>query len=257
MLYPDESAVSATETPLPAAALPDLSQWSIIIPVLNEAAGIVQCMRALQPLRRLGVVLIVVDGGSEDDTLALAAPWADRCLRSEAGRAIQMNHGAGYCESSLLLFLHADTRLPQQAAELLYQLSEARSPWGFFAIRLSGKARMLRLVERMISWRSRLTGIAGGDQALFVRRELFNSLGGFPALPLMEDIALCKRFSQRGLAPRCLSEAVVSSSRRWEEYGIGRTIVLMWCLRLAYFLGVDPARLRRHYVFRPSRMQSR
>ena len=219
---------------------------SIVIPVLDEASGIVETLRALQPYRERGHEVIVVDGGSRDDTPARAGPLVDRLLDSPPGRARQMNRGAAVAHGDVLLFLHADTKLPAQADALIATGLEGDARWGRFDVRLSGHHFMLRLVERMMNLRSRLTGIATGDQALFVRRELFEQAGGFDEIPLMEDIALSRRLKR--LAPcACLRRPVITSSRRWEENGILATILLMWRLRLAYWLGADPARLVRDY----------
>jgi rSAM/selenodomain-associated transferase 2 len=218
---------------------------SIIVPALNEAAGIAATLAPLQPLRARGHEVVVVDGGSTDGTPALAAPLADRVVSAPRGRAAQQNAGAAAATGDILLFLHADTTLPQGAdARVLDALR--RGGWGRFDVRLSGRHPLLRVVERMISLRSRLNGIATGDQAIFVRREWFQRVGGFPALPLMEDVAITRSLRRLG-APVCLRARVTTSSRRWEERGIVRTIVLMWRLRWAYFRGADPAELARRY----------
>lgn len=216
---------------------------SIVIPVLNEAGEIAACLGALQSMRNRGVELIVADGGSSDGTVDLALPLADNLVISERGRALQMNAGAALAQGDYLLFLHADTTLP--AGFVPDWLGDA--PWGFFSVRLSGRAWLLRVVEWSMSWRSRLSAIGTGDQGLFVRRELFQEMGGFPAIPLMEDLAICRRLKRRS-RPRVLPAPVLTSSRRWEQRGIARTILTMWCLRLAYFVGV-PARslVRRYY----------
>jgi rSAM/selenodomain-associated transferase 2 len=220
---------------------------SIIIPTLNEAGQIVATLQALQPLRAAGQEVIVVDGGSSDDTVALARPLADT-LPSPRGRSRQMNAGAAQARGDILLFLHADTTLPQHALPaMLDGLSHSGRAWGRFDVRLSGRQAMLRVIERMMNWRSRVTGIATGDQAMFVRREVFQAVGSFPDIALMEDIALSRTLKRTCGAPLCLSTPVVTSSRRWEEHGILRTMLLMWRLRLAYFLGASPARLARLY----------
>jgi rSAM/selenodomain-associated transferase 2 len=224
---------------------------SVIIPVLNEAAVLRDTLSALRPLRADGHELIVVDGGSCDASAAIAAELADRVLRAERGRARQMNAGAHVARGDVLLFLHADTRLPAQAARIIFDGLRARNAaWGRFDVRLSGSHPLLRVVERMMNWRSRVGGIATGDQAIFVRRELFAAVGGFPEIPLMEDVALCKTLKRHG-RPLCLAHTITTSSRRWEAHGVIRTIVLMWCLRLAYALGADPHRLARSYDRNP------
>ena len=218
---------------------------SIIIPALDEAAGIRAALAPLQPLRARGHEVIVVDGGSTDGTPDLAAPLADQVVASPRGRAVQQNAGAAAAGGSILLFLHADTILPEGADDLILT-GLRRHGWGRFDVRLSGRHPLLRVVERMIGFRSRLSGIATGDQAIFVRRDWFRRAGGFPALPLMEDVAITTRLKRLG-PPLCLRARVTTSSRRWEERGILRTIVLMWRLRWAYFRGADPAELARRY----------
>ncbi|RKZ38358.1 MAG: glycosyl transferase [Gammaproteobacteria bacterium] len=218
---------------------------SIIIPTLNEQTIIVETLQTLQPLREAGHEVIVVDGGSIDNTRTLAAPLADSVLLSQSGRARQMNMGARFAHHDILLFLHADTRLPKQADTLIINsLSERK--WGRFNVRLSGRAWLLRVVERFMNWRSCLIGIATGDQAIFVQRHLYTQVQGFPNIPLMEDIALSrqlKKFSR----PSCIQTPVVTSSRRWEQNGILWTILLMWGLRLAYAIGVNPKTLKEFY----------
>jgi len=223
---------------------------AIVVPVLDEEASIAAMLQSLAPLRARGAAVIVVDGGSRDDTVACAAPFADRVLETGRGRALQMNAGARCTEaaaSGVLLFLHADTRLPADADQVLQQaLAGSRRVWGRFDLRLDGSGRALRLVETMVNWRSRLTGIATGDQAIFVTRAAFDALGGYAPLPLMEDIDFCRR-AKRLSRPLRLRQRVVTSARRWQRHGLLRTIVLMWSLRLAYFLGADPEALARRY----------
>jgi rSAM/selenodomain-associated transferase 2 len=225
---------------------------SIIVPTLNETDGIVAHLTALQPLRRRGGEVIVVDGGSTDDTPGLAAPLADRVIAAHRGRAAQMNAGARCAHGDVLLFLHADTRLPASADSLLAKgLADERWVWGRFDVVIEGKHPLLRLVAWSMNRRSRLTGIATGDQAMFVRRETFAKVGGFPELPLMEDIALSRRL--KCLArPLCISERVTTSGRRWEQRGVLQTIVLMWWLRAWYWLGADPERLAQTYASAPT-----
>ena len=221
-------------------------QLSIIVPALNEAGCIRELLRQLQALRAQGHEVIVVDGGSCDATVALAQPLVDQLLPAPAGRALQMNIGAQAARGRVLWFVHADTRVPEKAAPVIIESVAHAAGWGRFDVRLSGDRLLLRLVERMMNWRSRFTGIATGDQGIFVTRELFERVGGFAAMPLMEDIDLSRRL-KREQRPLCLRDTLTSSSRRWEQKGIVRTIALMWVLRLAYFLGVPPARLAMHY----------
>jgi rSAM/selenodomain-associated transferase 2 len=229
---------------MPSAAL---TRISIVIPALNEAAGIAQALRPLQPLRARGHEVIVVDGGSADATVEIARPLADRVIASPPGRARQQNAGAEAATGDVLLFLHADTLLPGEADRLVLDgLTRSGRGWGRFDVRLSGRRPALRMVERMMNLRSRATGIATGDQAIFVRAEWFRRAGGFPQIPLMEDVALSTALRRLG-PPLCLRQPVLTSSRRWEERGVLRTILLMWRLRAEYALGADPARLAERY----------
>ncbi|WP_310387359.1 TIGR04283 family arsenosugar biosynthesis glycosyltransferase [Roseateles sp.] len=219
---------------------------SIVIPALNEAAGIAASLQALQTLRGRGVELILVDGGSADDTVERARPWADIVITAARGRALQMNAGAARSQGEVLLFLHADTELPPAADQLILSAIEAGASWGRFDVHISGAARLLRVVALMMNWRSRLSGIATGDQAMFVRREVFERLGGFPAQPLMEDVELSKRLG-RLARPACLRAKVRTSGRRWESRGLWRTIWLMWSLRWRYWRGEPAESLARAY----------
>jgi len=219
---------------------------SIVIPTLNEADGIVEALTALTPLRALGHEVIVVDAG-EDGTAELARSRADRVLRGPRGRAAQMNRGAAAARGDVLVFLHADTRLLASADRLIADgLAVTGRAWGRFDVRLSGGQPSLRIVEASMNWRSRLTGIATGDQAIFVTRDRFRAVGGYPEMALMEDVALSKALKRLG-PPLCLRARVTTSSRRWERDGVVRTVLLMWSLRLRYFLGADPSGLARRY----------
>ncbi len=218
---------------------------AVVVPALNEAATIADTLRALQPLRARGAEIVVVDGGSDDGTAARAAPWADRVIAAPRGRALQMNAGAAAARAARLVFLHADTLLPPDADALVHAALE-RGPWGRFDVRIDGAPRLLRVVAVLMNLRSRLSGIATGDQAIFVRREAFDAVGGFPAQPLMEDVELSRRL-RRLARPACLREPVRTSGRRWESRGVWRTIVLMWSLRWRYWRGVPAEVLAREW----------
>ena len=218
-----------------------MRRLTIVVPVLNEATIIVDALTALAPLRARGAEIVVVDSGSTDGSPDLARPLADRAIAAPPGRGAPLNAGAALGRGDALLFLHADTTLPPDADRLIAAAFRHRA-WGRFDLRIAGRHPFLAVVARMITWRSRLTGIAGGDQAIFVTREAFVAVGGFPDLPLMEDIAMSRRL-KRLSRPFCIGAPIVTSGRRWEHHGVLRTILLMWRLRLAYYFGVEPARL--------------
>ena len=221
----------------------------IVVPVLDEAPNLAACLGALQHLRQRGARVVVVDGGSSDNSLAIARDLADFAFVAPQGRARQMNAGAAGCTGELLLFLHADTRLPHDADALVRRAMQGRRRWGRFDVTIDSPRPVVRVVEALMNLRSRWTGIATGDQAIFVRKDLFEQVGGFPDQPLMEDVALSTRLKRHG-PPACLRERVTTSARRWERHGLWRTILLMWRLRAAYFLGADPAKLALRYGYR-------
>lgn len=219
---------------------------SIVMPALNEAATIEATLNALQVYRLRGVEIVVADGESSDGTADLARGRADRVISAPRGRALQMNEGAAEARGDVLLFLHADTLLPDDAdRKIMDGLTRSGRAWGRFDVRFDTSGAM-RLVAFAMNWRSRLTGICTGDQAMFVTRAAFEMAGGFPPIALMEDIALSARL-KRISRPLCLSARVTTSARRWQKNGIWRTVLLMWSLRLRYFLGADPAKLARAY----------
>lgn len=221
--------------------------FSVIIPSWNEEKAILSCLEGLQNFRHSGVCeVIVIDGGSTDNTLKLAKPLADKLLTSDKGRAVQMNAGAEQAQGDVLVFLHADTVLPDNAITLIKNAINDQQQWGRFDVALMGNHPMLKTVAWLMNWRSRLTGIATGDQAIFINRRLFESVGGYPVIALMEDIELCKRLKTIS-PPICLKIKVKASGRRWERDGVFKTILLMWWLRLRYFLGADPAVLVKAY----------
>ena len=222
-----------------------MRRLTVIVPVLNEAAILVGALRALAPLRARGAEVIVVDSGSSDGSPDLARPLADHVVAAPRGRGAPLNAGAALGTGDVLLFLHADTALPRDADRLIATALVHRA-WGRFDLRIAGRHPLLAVVARMINWRSRLTGIATGDQAIFVSRAAFTAIGGFPDLPLMEDVAISRRL-KRLCRPYCIGVPVVTSGRRWEHHGVVRTILLMWRLRLAYYCGVEPAQLALRY----------
>lgn len=225
-----------------------MSRLSIIVPTLDEGAGIRAALASLRRLRAAGHEVIVVDGGSRDDTVARAAPLADLVLHADPGRACQMNAGARAASGEILLFLHADTLLPPAAEHIVAKgLRHSGRRWGRFDVRLAGGHPVLRLIERAMNWRSRVSGICTGDQAMFVYRETFEAAGGFPEIALMEDIELSRHLKRYAGRPLCLKQRVIASSRRWERDGVLRTMVRMWGLRAAYFFGASPERLARIY----------
>ena len=218
---------------------------TFILPALDEAAGLMATLSPLQPLRAQGHEVILVDGGSRDGTPDLAAPWVDRVLTAPWGRARQMNTGAAVAQGEALVFLHADTRLPADAVALI-QAALRQRLWGRFDVLIAGRPWVLKVVALLMNLRSRLTGIATGDQAIFVRREVFIAVGGFPDQPLMEDIALSRRLKRLG-PTACLWQRVLTSGRRWESQGPWRTILLMWRLRFDYWRGVPAESLAVRY----------
>jgi rSAM/selenodomain-associated transferase 2 len=219
---------------------------SVVIPVRNEAQALPYLLGDLADLRAAGAELILVDGGSTDGTCELALGLFDQLLRTAPGRALQMNAGAAVARGEYLWFVHADTRVSVESLESLQGALKERTLWGRFDVRLSGPGLALQVIGAMINLRSRLSGIASGDQGIFVARQRFEALGGYAPIPLMEDLQLCRRL--KALArPRCLRPPLSTSSRRWERHGIWRTVVLMWCLRLAYYCGASPEKLARQY----------
>jgi len=224
---------------------------SIIVPVLDEAAGIAATLQHLSGLRGRGAEVIVVDGGSRDGTVDLARPLCDRLIAAPRGRAAQMNAGAGVARGDIFLFLHADTRLPVDADRLVLEgLAASGRPWGRFDVRIEGRHPLFPVIAATMNLRSRATGIATGDQAMFVDRAAFAAVGGFPDIALMEDIVLSRRLKRIG-RPLCLTARVLTSGRRWEKHGVVRTILTMWRLRLAFFLGAQPAKLAASYGYVP------
>jgi len=224
---------------------------SVVVPALDEAANLT---RLLPDLARTcpGAEVIVVDGGSRDGTAAVASGRPGvRFLASARGRARQMNAGAREASGDVLLFLHADTRLPEGAAVAIVEaLGAPAVVGGRFDVRFDSPRRILRVVAWFMNARSRATSICTGDQAIFVRRADFEAVGGYPDIPLMEDIELSRRLKARGRLA-ALRARVTTSARKWEREGPLRTIGLMWALRLLHFCGVAPPRLHRWYYGAP------
>lgn len=225
---------------------PPTPRLSIILPVLDEAGSIQATLASLAPLRAAGHQVIVADGGSSDATTTLCQGWVDHLVAAPRGRARQMNAGAVLAQGDVLLFLHADTQLPPQAAQLVARALRGGAGWGRFDVQISGQSRLLPLVAALMNVRSRCTGIATGDQAMFVRRALFQAVGGFADQPLMEDIQLSRQLRRIG-RPACLRAKVTTSGRRWDSRGAWRTITLMWWLRWRYWRGAAPEQLARAY----------
>lgn len=218
---------------------------SIVVPVLNEAHALPALLQRLSTLLHDGCEVIIVDGGSTDGSRAIAGQAGFTVVHSARGRARQMNAGAALASGQALLFLHADTCLPDGAAVLMAAALQT-SCWGRFDVHIAGRPRMLRVIGCMMNWRSRLSGIATGDQAMFVSRAAFDMAGGFPDQPLMEDIELSTRLRQLA-RPACLRQRAITSGRRWEANGVWRTMLLMWRLRFAYWRGVPAGRLAEAY----------
>ena len=219
---------------------------SIIIPVYNEVDHIVAALRRLQNYRLQGHEVIVVDGGSRDNTFDCAVGLVDKLLMSKPGRAMQMNIGAEQATGDVLVFLHADTELPHLANKLIIDVMKNKHQWGRFNVQLSGQHVLFRVIENMMNWRSCLTGIATGDQVIFVQRAVFGQVGSYPEIKLMEDIELSKRLKSFG-KPACIKSRVITSSRKWEKNGIVKTVLLMWRLRLLHFFGVSADKLHAQY----------
>ena len=223
-----------------------MQKYSVIIPALNEADCLTDALERLQTARGRGHEVILADGGSVDATRELAQGRVDQILECDPGRALQMNRGAEIATGGVYVFLHADTLLSPDFDRTLDNLFVSENDWGRFDIKLSGDQPVFRCVETMMNIRSRLTGIATGDQAIFAGRQIFQEVKGYAELPLMEDLELTARLKKRS-PPVCVTEKVISSSRRWEKNGPLKTILLMWKLRLRYALGHDPKALARQY----------
>jgi len=219
---------------------------SIIIPVLNEEISLSRLAEHLQFIRQQGHEIIIVDGGSVDNTLSIAYSLTDTVIISKPGRALQMNSGAAVASGDVLLFLHADTFLPDDSVQIISDLSLSENYWGRFDVRLSSGKFVFRLIERLMNFRSCLTSIVTGDQAMFVEKNLFDRVGGFAEIALMEDIEISQRL-KKIVKPICIKQKVITSSRRWESNGVVATVLLMWKLRLYYFFGASPEKLKQLY----------
>ena len=226
----------------------------IVIPTLNESARISRCLQSLARLQRRGAQIVVCDGGSNDDTREIARQYGVQVIHCARGRARQMNAGADACCARMLAFVHADTQLNDAVLDRLWALTSDRPEgiWGRFDVRLSGPGAAFRVIEACMNVRSRITGIATGDQLIFCSSDLFRAVNGFAEIDLMEDIQFSSKL-RRLRWPVCCRERVRTSSRKWRENGIMRTVLLMWRLRLAYALGANPARLAKLYERKPMR----
>jgi rSAM/selenodomain-associated transferase 2 len=224
-----------------------MMRLSIVVPMLDEEPVVRTSLERLQAWRAEGHEVVVVDGGSRDGSVAVARPLADQTIVARRGRATQMNAGANAASGDVLLFLHADSWLPADAVAAIASALASGANWGRFDVTIAGRPAILKVVAWMMNARSRLTGIATGDQGIFVRRATFVEAGGYPSIALFEDIELCSALKRRAGGPACLRQRIVTSGRRWERHGPWRTILAMWRLRLAYALGADPARLAQRY----------
>tara|TARA_B100000809_G_scaffold256214_2_gene295854 strand:+ start:1603 stop:2289 length:687 start_codon:yes stop_codon:yes gene_type:complete len=225
---------------------------SIVIPVLNDGQRLEHTLTQLQSLKSHAVELIVVDGGSVDNSVDIAEALAHKVVISAAGRALQMNTGAQLSQSEYLLFLHADSQLPVTILQSLDSWYLSTEKWGFFKLQFDDNRWPYRMIASAINWRSSLTRVSSGDQCQFFRREFFEQLGGFPNLALMEDIAISK-LARRDIRPCIGSSHVLTSARRWQAHGWVKTIVFMWSCRLAYCIGVPTTWLAKMYYGKAKR----
>jgi rSAM/selenodomain-associated transferase 2 len=223
-----------------------MKKISVIIPTLNEIKNIHSCLASVQVLRNHGHEVIVVDGGSRDGTCERITGLVDKVIHHTRGRATQMNAGVRFATGNIFVFLHADTLLPENADVCIISASVGRKSWGRFNIQLSGSHWSFRVIERCMNLRTRLSGIVTSDHAIFVSKDLYEDVGGFPEIALMEDIAISQKLKTK-IDPTCLKQKVITSSRRWEENGIIKTVLKMWWLRIMFFIGTDPLVLLRQY----------
>ena len=226
------------------------NQISVVVPVLNERQNLPKLLEQLGHFSFAQI--IIVDGGSADESWQYLSQFQEtsslvglEIVQSESGRAKQMNAGAAIASAEVILFLHADTELPNNAIEKIFT-SIATADWGRFDVVFKEHDWRMKIIAQFMNLRSRMTGVATGDQAMFMRRQVFEELHGFANIPLMEDVNLSKRLLKHS-RPICLKVQVITSARRWLKHGVLRTVLLMWWLRFAYFIGVNPEKLAKKY----------
>ncbi|MEM9093213.1 MAG: TIGR04283 family arsenosugar biosynthesis glycosyltransferase [Cyanobacteria bacterium P01_F01_bin.53] len=233
---------------------------SVILPVWQEADRIKDALDSLYcATEKFPYEIIVVDGDNQGSTLRAIKPFTNstsshfsmpiHCVISDKGRGNQMNHGAKKAIAPILLFLHVDTRLPPQALEkILFELDQSNEiAAGAFDLAIESPQWVFKVISKVSSWRSRITRIPYGDQGIFIRREVFEAVGGFEEVPLMEDVILMRSLKKRNMKICFLSDPVLTSARRWEREGIVRCTLRNWCLITLYFLGVKPKVLSQFY----------
>ena len=218
---------------------------SIIIPALNEAANIAKTVSLAQ--KGSNVEIIIVDGGSQDETMAIAKSLNVKVLSASPGRAIQMNTGAAIATGDILLFLHADTMLPPNFDQMVTKiLAESAIVAAAFELKIDAKIGGIRLLEKMINWRSHFFSLPYGDQAISVKADQFHKIGGFPELPIMEDFVFIRNLKKLGKIA-IIPVPVITSGRRWQKLGVFRTTAINQMMIIGYYLGISPEKLAQFY----------